>query len=59
MSKYTISWRSRIVIEADNSSDARAIFEELSLGELDQAVADKKITSHEFVEETYVEKIDK
>tara|TARA_R110002167_G_C12524675_1_gene638533 strand:+ start:119 stop:310 length:192 start_codon:yes stop_codon:yes gene_type:complete len=44
------TYRYEVIIEAETNEEAQQIWESISLGNLDQEVADGKIYSHEFVE---------
>lgn len=49
--QFTKTWRHEVVIEAETAEDARLIWEDLSLGNLDQKVADGVVVFHGFVED--------
>ena len=44
------TYRYEVIIEAETNEEAQQIWESISLGKLDQEVADGEIYSHEFVE---------
>ena len=47
---FRITYRHEVIIEAKTKEEAQQIWESISLGKLDQEVADGEIYSHEFVE---------
>jgi len=49
------TYRYEVIIEAETNEEAQQIWESISLGKLDQEVADGKIYSHEFVEDVSFE----
>ena len=48
--QFRKTWRHEIIIEAETKEEADKIWENISLGKLDQGVSDGKIYSHEFVD---------
>ena len=44
------TYRYEVIIEAETNEEAQHIWESISLGKLDQEVADGEIYSHEYVE---------
>ena len=52
---YRVTWRHELIIEAESDDQAKEIFEFLSLGKLDQEVADGKVYSHEYIEKVSFE----
>ena len=49
------TYRYEVIIEAETNEEAQQIWESISLGKLDQEVADGEIFSHEFVEDVSFE----
>jgi len=58
MKLYRKTWRHEMVIKAKSRQQAQEIWESTNLGELRQAIKDKQILSHEFIELVSSEKID-
>ena len=48
--QFRKTYRHEVIIEAETNEEAQQIWESISLGKLDQEVADGEIYSHEFVE---------
>ena len=48
--QFRKTYRHEVIIEAETKEEAQQIWESISLGKLDQEVADGEIYSHEFVE---------
>lgn len=48
--KFRRTWRHEVIIEADSPQEAKQIFEEIDLGQLNKEVAEGEIFYHEFVE---------
>ena len=48
--QFRKTYRHEVIIEAETNEEAQQIWESISLGKLDQEVADGGIYSHEFVE---------
>jgi translation elongation factor EF-Ts len=47
--QFRITWTHEVIIEAETKEQAQKIWESISLGKLDQEVADGEIYSHDFV----------
>ena len=48
--QFRKTWIHEVIIEAETKEEAQQVWESISLGKLDQEVADEEIYSHEFVE---------
>jgi hypothetical protein len=48
--QFRKTWRHEVIIKAETAEEAKLIFENINLGQLDREVADGEIYSHEFVE---------
>lgn len=44
------TWRHEVIIEAETAEEAKSIWEMIDLGNLDMAVTNGEIVSHEFVQ---------
>ena len=51
MKQFRKTWRHEMIIDAETKEDAKQVWEDVSLGNLDKEVADGEIYSHEFVED--------
>ena len=52
---YRVTWRHELIIEAQSGEQAKEKCELITLGKLDQEVADGKICSHEYIEKVSFE----
>lgn len=48
--QFRVTWRQELYIEANSKEEAREIWENTNLGELNKEVENKNIQSHDFVE---------
>ena len=55
MKQFRKTWRHEVIIEAKNPKEAKQIWENIDLGKLNREVDNKKISSHEWVEDSCFE----
>ncbi len=55
--KFRVTWRHELFIDAKTKEEAKQIWESISLGKLDQEVADGEIYTHGFVEKVSFEEV--
>lgn len=50
MKEFKKTWRHEIIIKANSKEEAKEIWQNIELGNLDKEVDNKKIFSHQFIE---------